>query len=444
MVNRLQRNDAALALRAPPMTPPTKAAGAGGLVGSLVGPQLDKLTKDSHRGGLGLGGLGGVGGLGLGAHQPAPKLPSVPCVDATQCEAQRADAARASRDILSRATSPLPSASSGDREVLADAPDVRVDAARPTDGMQRTLIDLRNMKIASQLEKNEPVVEQQLATLPPEDQQRFEEMNAILVKHGDDDGRLSLQTMFLENKLDTTTMTELHRLATSTKGAGVEPRGDDAVFRETVRELAVPDRIDQGFRGTCGATVPLIQLAREDPCEYARLVRGLSSPEGTVTTKGGGEIARIEDFADDDSSGRSTTQKLLAPALMEYANGKLASYDNTTDKHDVIGYDLGSGLYGVQTEALLETLRGRDYEQLEKPSWEFNGLGVAPTFDAHPARLSDVEQQLAQGKTVPVGMEWGDANDKMHGRHKVLVTGVTEENGQKYVEYVNPWGRASA
>lgn len=434
MLNRLQRTDAALALRAPPTTP-LKAAASGGLAGPLVGPRLDVLTKAPHHAGV---------GVGAGAAVPAmPKVPSVPCADAAQCAAQRADAARASRDVLSQPTSPLPTTSGGDREVLTDAPDSRVDAPRPADAMQQTMTDLRNAKIAVRLQKNEPVVDEKLATLPPEDQQRYEEMNATLAKHGDDDGRLSMQTMLLDDKLDTKTMTELHRLSTSTKGDGVEPRGDDAVFRETVRELAVPDRINQGGRGTCAATVPLIQLAREDPAEYARLVNGLSSPEGKVSTKGGAELARVDNFGDDDGAGRSTTQKLLAPPLMDYADGMLQSYDNSKDKHDIYGYgDLGSGLDGGQAETLLETLRGRDFEQLEKPSWEFNGLGVAPTFDGHPARLSDIEQQLAQGKTVPVGMDWGDADTsgEMHARHKVLVTGVTEESGQKYVEYVNPWG----
>lgn len=362
--------------------------------------------------------------------KPEPPQPAlVPCVvDPAQEKDAELNAAKASKEVLRTPNGDVQK-QQGDREILTDAPDATIGTV-PS--------EQRSKAIKEQLDKNTPVVANKIAKLPPEDQQRYEEMDAKLAQHNDDDGRLSMQTMLLEDRLDSKTMTEMHRLSTSKKADGLE-NNDDKVFRETVRELAVPDRINQGERNTCAATVPLIQLAKDDPAEYARLVNGMSSPEGKVVTKGGDELQRVPGLEQDDGSGRTITQRLLAPALMEYANGRFASYDNKSDQHRIAGQDVRKGgLAWFQAESVHETLTGRDFKQLGKYEARNNGLGTGIEY----VGLKQVEESLKEGKSVPVGMNWGD-KDKPNitqSMHKVLVTGITEENGQRYVEFTNPHG----
>lgn len=362
---------------------------------------------------------------------PMPGLQFVDTAARASLDEQRKAAAEESQQTLTRPTSPVEKRAEGGREIVGDAPNVNIEQRGSPE---------REAQLAAQVEKNQEVVQKTLDTMSPAQRARYEEMDARLASHNDNDSRLSLQTMLLQGKLDERTMADLHRLSTSPKAEGLEYPGSDKIFRETVRELANPERINQGERGTCAATVPLIQLALEDPAEYARLVGGLASPEGTVTTKGGVELTRAPGVEHDDTT-RSITQRLLAPPLMDAADGVFVSYDNERDQHSLGGLiDMGSGLIAGQAQYLHEILLGRAQQRLGEVSVSPWGGPLMPTI-ADPS-ITDVEAQLAQGKVVAVGMQWGDrdANGTIHGNHKVLVTRIYEENGQKYVEYINPWG----
>jgi hypothetical protein len=58
------------------------------------------------------------------------------------------------------------------------------------------------------------------------------------------------------------------------------------------------------------------------PAEYARVVKDLASEKGEATLASGVTLNRRDDFGKDEGANRSLVQSLLAPLLMDYANGK--------------------------------------------------------------------------------------------------------------------------
>ena len=189
-----------------------------------------------------------------------------------------------------------------------------------------------------------------------------------------------------------------------------------------VQECATPSAVNQDTKGTCVATSIEIQLLRTNPAEYVRLVSGLASPAGEVKTAGG-DVLKVEPDALTDDTDRSLSQRLLAPALMEVGNGR-SDYDNTEDQHHGPESDGKSGLTPAQADRVLESLYGKDF-----------AFTVTDDAKKKEAGTQFVLDEVAAGRSVLVGLQWGD------GGHKVLVVGTETRDGQEYVKIINPWGR---
>lgn len=237
------------------------------------------------------------------------------------------------------------------------------------------------------------------------------------------EAQASLRQMLLGGKLTRTArggdqaslMTQLDRIATQDLAPGLD-RG--AMLDQTIREILDPSGIDQRAKNTCAATTAQILLARTDPAEYARLVAGLASASGKVTTISGETLTRKADWNADDG-GRSVPSKLLQPTFMELGNRMFKTYDNTGDRNS----DGSLGLDVDESNHLFHSITGKDYEAI--------GLDKEP---AGSPRIEEAYGKLktavAAGKPVPAAVFWGQTG------HKILVTRV--EGGR--VHFVNPEG----
>jgi hypothetical protein len=324
-----------------------------------------------------------------------------------------ADAVR-DADLLLRGQS-VGQPSSGTAQVLRDAANVN-------DGRDSTEQSTRHQAAQLQLKANQALEAAQLAKLNPTERQQYDAVKQRCLAANDPVAALALQKLLLSDKLpgakdlrgEGTTLDHLAALSDpNTKLADGVVR--EALVTDLVQELATPSSINQGPRGTCAPTTLAIQLAMNDPAEYARLAAGLASPDGTVTLAGGQTLTREAGTAADDRTGRSTTQRLLGSALMELSNGD-RDYDNATGE--------GAGATFSSLDVLYEALTGRS----------MGGRAVF-TDEQRAQAMATIDTQLRAGATVPVGLTWDPGN------HKVLVTGTETVDGQPFITYLNPWGR---
>ncbi len=300
-------------------------------------------------------------------------------------------------------------------EVTRDAPDV--NSVQDTDPNSA-----RHIAAQAQLDANAALEEQRLAQLSPEDRARYEAVKKRCLDANDPVAALALQKLLLEGKLPGPTDAAgegnlLQHLAALSDESTPLAEGVDRnqLVTDLVQELATPSAISQGTVGTCAPTAVIVQLAMENPAEYARIAAGLASPEGEVVLAGGATLKREDGTAAEDGRGRSTVQRLMGPAMMEMANGS-RDYDNATDS--------GAGAWSPELDALYEQVMGRPMSEQRI------------TTDAQRAEaMQTIDAELAQGQSVPVAISWGT------GYHKVLVTGTETVDGVEYVKYINPWGR---
>ncbi len=291
----------------------------------------------------------------------------------------------------------------------------------------------RAKKASAQLAANAELEGNALARLSPKDRERYQTVKDALLEptagkpKGDPVAALGLQTMLLEGKLPggkalgskDTLLGGLAKLATQEVGAGIDRQ---QLLSDVVQEVFTPSAVAQGSRkGTCSVTTAEIQLLRDNPAEYVRLVSGLASPAGEVTTAGGDRL-RVEPDAVTDGSGRSASQRLLAPALMEFGNGA-REYSNNGSGQD----SNSSGARGLDTaevDRVLESLNADTYKWSAKGGSEQRRKEIAAIVD----------RRLDAGRSVMVGLKWTSEG------HQVLAIGTETRNGQEYVKIINPWG----
>lgn len=333
----------------------------------------------------------------------------------------RDEAITRARELLEGAPS---SRTSGTSVITEDAPDVN-DAG--------DVSGKRGSAALLQLGDNQQLEAEALLKLSPADRSRYLSVKDTLLEpsegkpNGDPVGALALQTLLLEGKLpgakdltgQDTLLGNLSRMNRQELGAGIDRQ---QLLSDVVQEVAVPSAVNQRSKGTCVPTSIEIQLLQTNPAEYARLVGGLASTAGEVTTAGG-DTLKVEPDALTDSTGRSISQRLLAPALMEVANGR-ADYDNTDDRHEGGGIDGQKGLTASQADVLLESLYGRPFAFHRTESAREKEAGT-----------DFVLSELGEGRSVVVGLKWGE------GGHKVLAVGTETRDGVDYVKIINPWGR---
>ena len=345
-----------------------------------------------------------------------------PSLDGRRPIVTRDDAIKRARELLEGKVTSTTGADG--HVVVQDAPHVNDSA---------DLKGKRADEAARQVADNVALEGEALDKLSPRDRARYHSVKKALMEagegrpHGDPVGALALQTMLLEGKLPgekaiggkDTLLTSLSRLNQQELAPGIDRQ---QLLADVVQEVAVPEAIAQRNRGTCVPTSIEIQLAQQNPAEYVRLIAGLASPTGEVTTVGG-DVLKREVGVIDDGTPRSMSQKLLAPALMELGDG-LADYNNEEDKHVGGELDGKSGLTAAQADVVLESLYGHDFAFQSTQSAEEKKAGT-----------DFVLEELKAGRDVIVGIKWGT------GGHKVLVTGTQTRDGVDYLKVINPWGR---
>ncbi|MEW5743147.1 MAG: hypothetical protein AB1938_29805 [Myxococcota bacterium] len=347
--------------------------------------------------------------------------PPMPPLDGQRTTPTKSEAIARARELLNGG----PLERKDGTSVVVEDP-THVNSSRDTTG-PRAEEALRQVGDNAQLEA------EALAKLSPKDKARYLAVKDGLLApseskpNGDPVAALALQTMLLEGKLPgdkamggkDTLLGALAKVTTQELAEGIDRQ---ALLADLVQEVAVPEAVAQRGRGTCVPTSIEIKLIQENPAEYVRLVSGLATPEGEVTTVGG-DVLKREDGVLEDRTDRSVPQRLLAPALMELGNG-LADYDNEVDQHHGGPLDGKKGLTAAQADVLLESLWGHDF-----------AFQTTASAEEKKAGTDFVLEELAAGRSVLVALDWGT------GSHKLLVTGSETRDGVEYVRVVNPWGR---
>ena len=258
-----------------------------------------------------------------------------------------------------------------------------------------------------------------LAALSPADRAAYDRLAAATPSPC---ARLALRELLLAGKLTgsapsaggASLLTELDRLASAELAPGIDKQ---ALLADVLIEVAAPQTINQGRRGTCAATAAQLMLAQDRPAELVRLLAGLASPAGQVTLADGQTLLREPGTERDDKSGRSGSSRLLQAAFMEFANGESVDYHNGYGRNGRDGHSNGRhGLTVRESDRLAEGLSGGTAEHVS-----------AQELDARPALAERVLDVVRGGQPVAVGLAWGkpDAQGKRSG-HKVVVTAVID------------------
>lgn len=177
-----------------------------------------------------------------------------------------------------------------------------------------------------------------------------------------------------------------------------------------LRDLAFPEDIDQGDKGTCAATAIQMELARKDPVKYLDLSTTLAEGKSfKLVDTPQGEVRRLypnTTFAKDKKDERLISSRLIQNSFMSlghqsgendyhtYHNGRPSHYDSR------LSVDTAQGLDEAQA-LKQEARRHADLKNLPKPVL---------------ARLSDGMSEgemeyLAQGL---FGNQWQDLASKYH------------------------------
>lgn len=214
------------------------------------------------------------------------------------------------------------------------------------------------------------------------------------------------------------------------------------LLSSTIAGVARPEVITQESRGTCSVTAMSQMLAKAEPAEYARLVAGLSTPEGRVALKNGDVITRVTGTERQADSGRTPPERLLQPALLEYGNGDLR-YDNARDVHLAGTREAKNGLVAAEERRVMDGLFGkahtasgrnldaymRDANVLERLGTFGEGVWERMTFRRDSANPADV-LRARSGQDTLANIAWS------RDGHAVVVEKI--ENGRVY--FRNPQG----
>lgn len=129
--------------------------------------------------------------------------------------------------------------------------------------------------------------------------------------------------------------------------------------------------MSQGTHRACAAAAVTYQLATRRPSEYARLLLGFCSPQGTVRLAGGGLAARVADSLEEDGSGRSPAERILQSALMEVGGThfRSGSFHNLADGYFDDALQLTQkGMFAEEAAHLLEAIDEGLFETVHQPS----------------------------------------------------------------------------
>ncbi|MEQ8171076.1 MAG: hypothetical protein ABRQ38_19455 [Candidatus Eremiobacterota bacterium] len=203
------------------------------------------------------------------------------------------------------------------------------------------------------------------------------------------------------------------------------------IMNETLSNLANPDKINQGKkgtgdRGTCTVTCLEYLNAKNNPAEYTRIVAGLTGEKGEVELRNGETMKIADDVIKGDNSGRTNVDRIYQASMVNYAIG--GGYDNSTNR--VTDLD-------TKTKQLYEKdFQGLNGKELNKV---MNGVlsDKSEVFDYKPDENAQVRgsteyrisEAIKEGQQVPV---------EING-HKVIVERMDPGPGGK-VYLRDPYG----
>ena len=281
----------------------------------------------------------------------------------------------------------------------------------------------------SQVKRNAPLEQTALAKMPASEQLQYQSIREGLGH--DEVATLSLQALLLQKRFtsakdlveDGTLLGHLAEISDPKFkfGPGVDR---SALLGSIVQEVQMPSSTSQQIKATCAATTIAILLAREHPAEYVRLLKGLSDLHGKVTLASGDVLTRERGTTKNDHSYRSSSQELIAPAFMEYANPN-SNYRNGEDHQvDGKGHVLYGGLNVEDVNHLMTGVYNRPFQVID-----------SVTLETQSAAWDALRAQIKRGQPAPVGVEW------QQGGHKLLVTDIKGTGRNEAVYYINPWGQ---
>lgn len=262
------------------------------------------------------------------------------------------------------------------------------------------------------------------------------------------------------------------------QGAAISARERPAFVAALLKDLAFPDDIDQGEKGTCAATGIQMELARRDPQQYLKFATTLAEGQAyRLLDTPAGEVRRIypnTSYRQDKADTRSLSARLLQDSLMDTGhmagenetfaliNGQVKAYDSRMSVDSAQGLDesevlknaakrypelkqqspevlarLGDGLSEAEIEYLGQGFFGNHWhdaaaayhESQVVPNPEKPAETITVKRVARPEALfARIDAALAQGQTLTIGSE----------DHVMLLTGKTERAG-KAVYVVSSW-----
>jgi hypothetical protein len=247
-------------------------------------------------------------------------------------------------------------------------------------------------------------------------------------------------------------------------------------MNNVLRDMAFPDDIDQGEKGTCAATGIQMELARRDPKQYAQFATALANGEAyRLKDSAQGEVRRIypnTTFRGDKTDDRSLSGKLLQNSMMETGhfagendthaviNGNIRAYDSRASIDSAQGLDdkallaqvskkypelrgqspqvlsrLSDGLSEGEMEYLGQGFFGNqwrdaasDYHELRSEKGEDGKQIMVKRVADQEALFKRMDTALEQGKTLTIGSD----------DHVMLLTGKQKHNGRT-VYQVSSW-----
>lgn len=226
--------------------------------------------------------------------------------------------------------------------------------------------------------------------------------------------------------------------------------GNARLLAELAMNLDTPGRINQGWKATCTTTSVESYLAKQDPAEYARIIRGLVSPEGRAVMRSGDELICDEDVLLPSATehNRNPISRVFQAAAMEFADGEL-DYDNTSDGHyDDEDENVGNGLEMGPFETLVSALTGKPWRSTSRKHaliaqmLKKMGLDASGIADLETDSESIIEQSTAQGEPVFATLDLPGAQNPIpgapgtleHAAHKVLLLYIDKEAGEVHYE----------
>lgn len=238
-------------------------------------------------------------------------------------------------------------------------------------------------------------------------------------------------------------------LATPATGQAIRANERKAFLNAMLRDVAFPEDINQGEKGTCGATAIQIELARRNPVKYTEMTLSLAQNKPYAllpTAKGEARTLHPNTtFRGDSEDDRSLSAKLVQNALMDLGhqagendmhvkgkNGKLVYFDSRMSIDTAQGLDESKvlsqaakkypELKGVDAKVLARLGDGVSEGEMEYVGQGFFGNhwnDVSKLTSSKDEMMQSLDISLALGRKVTIGSE----------DHAMTVIGKIQEKG---------------